>query len=283
MPRHAEKALQQHINKNLPGHLKQYSQAYMHQQVMYPSGAGGPAAAPAAPARSGVRAATMPRSPRGAQSFGRADATATNPAGSPPPTPDSDPNDPYGFIMNPQKPSRAPFLTTGSLKKRLLFVAALFIILIIISLILSSLLSSSGNAQRDKLLALAQTQSEISRLSDAAGDRLTDRALINKSANARLSVESSKKQVVSALAKRGFTAKDKDLASSQASANDAVLTEGEQNSRFDQTYNQLLEKQLASYQAQLESVYSSGSNSEKELALSANEQINLLLNKKINQ
>lgn len=284
MPRHAEKALQQHINKNLPGHLKQYSQAYMHQQVMYPTGGGGPATAPAMPARSGVRATNMPRGPRGAQTFGRADTAAGGPATNPiPQTPDSDPNDPYGFIMNPQKPPRTPFLTTGSLKKRILIIAAIFMILIIISLVISSLLSSSGNAQRDKLLALAQTQSEIVRLSDAASDRLTDRDLINKSANVRLSAESSKQQVVSALAKRGFKVKDKELASSQASANDAALTEGQQNSRFDQTYNQLLEKQLASYQAQLEDVYSSGSSSEKELTLSANEQINLLLGKKINQ
>lgn len=185
----------------------------------------------------------------------------------------------YDFIMNPEKPPKKPlFVSTGSTGQKIIVVAVGLVLLIMLMVIVSSFLNKSANAQNDKLLGLAKTQTEIARVADAAKDKITDKNLLYESINVKLSVESSKQEIVSALASRGKKVKEKNLQVINPD-NDTVLAQGEQNGRFDDTYKQLLEQQLIDYQKQLQTVYDSSNATEKDIVSSANDQISLLLGK----
>jgi len=191
----------------------------------------------------------------------------------------ADANDPYGFIMNPEKPSRNPLNFGGgnSMLSRLLIVGAGAVLLIIIFAVGISMLSSSSNAQNEKLLAVAQTQKEILRISQTTDGKISNGELNDIVANASISIQSSLGDFTSALAERGKKVKDKDLAGGQNPKNDEVLTQAEQNSQFDKAYKELLLKQLNDYQIQLEAAHGSANDDEKLIIANAYEQSKLLI------
>lgn len=286
IPHHAEKAMSQHMQKNLPSHLKKYADPYLYQNVVYPAAAGNsaafstPSASPSTPQRS-ARPLSSTYGPRQGQAFsGNDDASqAAQSQQSPGQQPaDSQDTDPYGFIMNPQKPPRQPFTLPGdSMGVRIAFAAGGLIVLIILFSIGSSFLNKSSNLQKQKLLSLAQTQSEIVGVADTASEKINDKDLLYRAATVKVTLESSQQQVISALQKRGKKKiKDKEL-NVKNPADDAALSEGEQNGRYDEAYTQLLQKLLSDYQLKLKAVYDSGTASEKEIASTANEQIKMLL------
>jgi hypothetical protein len=278
IPQHAERAMAQHLQKNLPGHLKKYGDAYLHQNVIYPSGGGSPAGfSPSSPpAQHAARPAANSFGPR--QKLPGEDhqvAARIDPDQTPSETPDSDP---YGFILNPEKPPRQPFTLPGdSMAVRIAFAAGALIVLIILFSVASNFLNKSSNLQKQKLLSLAQTQSEIAGVADTASEKITDKGLLYKAATVKVSMESSQQQVLSALKKRGKKKiKDKELNVTNP-ADTAALSEGEQNGRYDEAYMQLLQKQLSDYHQKLKDVYDSGTTSEKSIAAAADDQIKLLL------
>lgn len=274
MTQHAERALANHMEKTLPGHLKQYGSAYVQQNVVQPN------LSRTTQTQSSASHTTanspIPGGPRQNQHFspksgGSDSASSPNP---------SNPDSQYDFIFNPEQPSRVSLLTLpGNKFQKGLIIGGGIIVLIMLFAVASSFLSSSANAHTDKLVTLAKTQNEIIRIIDEADERVTDQNLRNLSLNTRLSVVSTNNQTISSLTARGKKLKDKELKVADPD-NDKVLSEGEQNSRFDETYRALLEQELSEYRQQLAAVYESGNASEKEFTSSANEQINLILNTK---
>lgn len=279
VPYHAQKAMSDHMQKNLPSHLKKYADPYLHQTVIHP-GSGNASVSPAAaaapsPVQRTVRPMGGSFSPSQNQGFtGQTQAGPTQP--SPSPSPDTDP---YGFIMNPPSPARQPFTLPGdSMGVRVAFGAGAFIILLILFSFVSSFLNKSNNLQKQKLLSLAQTQSEIASVADTASQKITDKDLLYRAATVKVTMESSKQQVIGALANRGKKkVNDKEINLANP-ADAAALSEGEQNGRYDDAYIQLLKQQLGVYQQKLQDVYNSGTVSEKTIANAANDQIELLLN-----
>lgn len=277
VPQHAEKAMSQHLQKSLPSHLKKYADSYVYQNVTYPSAGGGAGRSFTPPAGGAVNVKPLPRTLSPRQKFSSPEEPSQalpQPETSAP----EDPNqNPYDFIMNPAKPPRPAFTLPGdSMVQRVVMAVAGLIVFIVLAGMASSFLNKANNTQRQKLISLAQTQSEIARVADEASEKISDKNLLYKASTVRVTMQSSQQEVVSALAKRGKKIKDKVL-NVQNPANDAVLSEGEQNGRYDEAYTQLLTKQLNSYQAQLQGVYDTGSPSEKNIVLSANNQIKLLL------
>ncbi|HET7673153.1 MAG TPA: hypothetical protein VFK11_01410 [Candidatus Saccharimonadales bacterium] len=285
MPQHVQAAMSQHLQKNLPSHMKKYADAYVHQNVVMPNLRGGGGAGPATPPPGGggsmrtFSPSNAPHNPR--QSFtseGQQPLGQAGNAGSPPPEDTSGGlnGNPYEFIMNPEAPKRG-FYIGGTPKQKIIFGCVALIALIIMIVITNSFLSSADNAQKDRLLALAQTESEISRVAEKASENISDKNLLYRATTVKLSVDSTKQEIISALAVRGKDKlKSKDIGVEDP-ANDAVLTKGQQNSRFDQTYSELLQKQLSDYQKQLEEAYAGGNSTEKAIFNDANEQIKLIL------
>jgi hypothetical protein len=185
----------------------------------------------------------------------------------------------YDFIMNHPGAPRKSMLSGNSTKQRALIVAVGVLILIILAVVVSNVLSSAGKVQKQRLFELAQTQTEIIRLTSVADSKATTQTTRTLAATTRLTVESSRQEVLSALSARGMKKiKDKELALGRNTKSDTLLNEAIPNNRFDETYKSLLQTQLTDYQKLLNQVYDSGSAKEKK-AVNAARNSNALIAK----
>lgn len=174
--------------------------------------------------------------------------------------------DPYGFIMNNQPKQRRNFGPSGTAGRVAVVVGGL-VVLIILGVIVSALLSRGDKAQTERLVEVAQRQTEIIRLT-AQADKKT-KALSTRSfaLTTRVSLESSQKEVSGLLAKRGLKAKSLNsrLTAGKNAKSDAALAEAEKNNRFDETFTEIINNELANYQKLLEAANQSASKSEKQV------------------
>lgn len=171
----------------------------------------------------------------------------------------------YDFILSPTAPSnRGPNLG-GSMGARIAVVAGGVILLIILIVVAMQFLNSGSKAQTQRLVEIAQTQSEIIRVSavgEQKGKDLNTRAL---ALNTKFSIESSQLEVKQALKKHGVNDKQlaKTLGALKNKKTDSALDEATRNNRFDETFNALLAKQLGDYQKLLKGASKGANKSEK--------------------
>lgn len=170
--------------------------------------------------------------------------------------------DPYGFIMNPQKPKR-PALFGGGMKLKFVVIGIIVVLVMILGVGVSNILSASGNAQKNKLIKLAQTQTEIVRLANAAAIKAATPETKSLAITTQLSVESSGNQTKDALSKYGVKANAKLLSAGKDAKSDATLDEATKTSRYDEAYKKLLSEQLSDYQKQLKSAFDSATKKQK--------------------
>ena len=171
----------------------------------------------------------------------------------------------YDFILsNNSKPRRS--LNFGkSPAARIAIVVAAIILLIIAITVINSFLNKDTKAHTERLTEVAQSQSEIIRVSALAAKDGKSPGTRNYALNTKLSVESSQQEVKKLLAKRGLSDKglNKKLAASKNTKNDETLKEGGLNNRYDETFTALVNKQLADYQKLIQTAFQSGSANEK--------------------
>lgn len=264
MPGHAENAITQHLQESLPNHMKQYVKPYMHQNVIFGGGTNSspPPVKPSGPtARS---PSSFIRPPRDRQQI-RNDNTKSR-------------QDPYGFILDPKPPEQSPLISgPNSTAKRTFIVAAGFILLIIIAVAGFNWLNSASNAQKQRMLEVAQSQAEIVRVAEASTTKASDRSVARLIALTQTTTRSSLNDTLGALSSRGVNkVSDKDLSKGKNPLNDQALAEGEASSNFDQTYLTLLKQQLDNYLIQLQAAHSGGNSAEQEAVRTAFEQANTL-------
>lgn len=192
--------------------------------------------------------------------------------------PPNNQNNPYGFILNPEKPPKPPLKIFGgnAMIQRAIIVGAGILLLIIITVFGLSFLNKSSNAQAQRLLEIAQTQSEILRVSETTQTKITDSDLAEIAILNQLTTRTALKDISEALAKRGQKINEKLLAKGQNPGNDQILTDAEQNSTYNQAYRALLSQQLDNYLLQIEAAHNSGSAKEKQLLASIYEQVKVM-------
>lgn len=176
----------------------------------------------------------------------------------------------YDFIMAPNsKPAGFSFMGNNK-GARIAVVALLVIIIFVLGAVVNSFLNKGDQAQTQRLVEITQAQTEIIRVSSLAKTKATDINTRNYALNAQLSVESSQIQVKKVLAARGVKDKSlsKQLAASKNPKTDAALDEATKNSRFDETFITILNKQLTDYQKLLQAAYV-GSTPTERTALNA--------------
>jgi flagellar basal body-associated protein FliL len=190
--------------------------------------------------------------------------------------PQQNQNDPYEFITSPQQPGRRiGFGQTPA--QRAIIVGVGVLVLIIIALVLSSLFSSASNAQKDRLIELAQTQTEIVRVAAIADKQSADIDTRASAVTARFAVETDLQETNQMLEARGTELNSKILSLKENEKTDSLLEEAFANNRFDETFNSVLEQQLEDYQSLVQAAYSSGSSGEKAILQQNYEDISLLL------
>jgi FlaG/FlaF family flagellin (archaellin) len=163
------------------------------------------------------------------------------------------PNQPgqYDFILgSDQQPKRGIDFSQNK-GARFAVIAVIVIIVIILAMVISSFLGKESKAQGQRLLEVAQAQTEIIRVT-ALGTKqeAKDLKTRNFALNTQLSVETSQIQVKKSLAAHGMGEKSisKKLGATKNAKTDAALKEATQNNRFDETFKTLLAKQLSDYQ-----------------------------------
>lgn len=183
----------------------------------------------------------------------------------------------YDFILNPQKPQKQPVLSGTSALQRAMIFGGLFVVLIIAAIIIISLFGKGSNVQKQRLIEIAQTQTEIIRITAIASDKSRDVTTRTLAATTRLTTESDKYEVMNALSARGIKeTKDLPLSLGRNTKSDTLLEEATSNNRFDETYKEILTSQLESYHRLLQQAKSSGTAAEQEILDTASGSIELI-------
>lgn len=169
---------------------------------------------------------------------------------------------PYDFITSaPQGPQRN--FGPSSKKQRILIIILGGSVVLVLAIVIISFLGKAGQAQNQKLIELAQTQTEIVRIAAIGTTKATNLQTKSLAVNTQLSVESSKQQTKQALKNRKVKVADKVLAESKNTKTDTLLQEAASNNRFNETFSELIQTKLQSYQKQAKAVYESSTSTEQ--------------------
>ena len=181
--------------------------------------------------------------------------------------------------MNPgnqQKKSKFGLPSGNSTKQRVFIVLGGIGVLLVIGL-LAMVLFGGGSSSKDNLTLLAQQQTEIIRISDAA---LNEKAIRNTTtlqaaSTIGLVLKSEQQQTVALFAKKPNA---KTLGLKKSAKTDAVLLAATQNNTYDETLLNTLQTQLTQYQQQLKTSFdASRSTKEKDVLNSAYTSAGVLL------
>jgi hypothetical protein len=185
--------------------------------------------------------------------------------------------DPYGFITNPESQPKRRISFGNTPRQRIVIVGVGFVLLIIIFLILSNVFNRAGNAQKDRLIGLAQTQAEIIRVAELADKQSTDINTRTLAINTKLTLQTDLQATTEFLAKRGVELGGKTLELGKDPQTDKALDEAKVSSRFDEIFAQQLKDQVEDYRELLKSAYQSGSRLEKQSFNQDYQELSLLL------
>lgn len=186
--------------------------------------------------------------------------------------------DPYGFITNSEERSSIRQINFGNTpQQRMIIVGAGMIILIIAFFFLFSLFSRSSNAQKDRLINLAQTQAEIIRVAELADDESSSLDTKALAINTKYTLQSDLEETKESLAKRGVEVEDKSLGLKRDESTDKALEEAAINNQFDEKFAETIQEQLEDYRTMVKEVYQGAADSEKQAVKQNYDDIALLL------
>lgn len=184
---------------------------------------------------------------------------------------------PYAFIMSPQKPARRRFSLGGGNN----FGMTIAIIAggaLLLMLILAIIVNSLGGGNKGNLISLAQTQNELSRVSQQAVSSATQQTTKNLAVTIDLSMSSQQQGTLALLGKRGVKVSPKDLRLKQNATTDQQLASAKTTSTFDSVYTQIMQQSLNDYANTLKQMHdTSKSKSERELTSDYYTQTQLLI------
>lgn len=181
----------------------------------------------------------------------------------------------YDFILQGnQKPKKSLVPNPASPKKRALLVGVGAAILLVLGIILFAVLSSGSKAGTQTILGLAQTQTEIIRISNAGANQARDIPNQNYAATVSAALATSRQETTNYLASKKVKIKAKDLVAGQNPKTDAALKSAEQAGRYDEQLIATLESSLVAYRNQVSTEYkATSSKTEKKLLQTLYDQV----------
>lgn len=175
---------------------------------------------------------------------------------------------PYDFIMNngPQQTQGKFNLPSGksTLQRVLIFGGGLFT-LIIIGLIFISFIFGGGGSS-EKLLSIAQEQTELIRVADLAKNERTVRLATtqNLASNVNIGVAASRAQLTPFIKQKGL---EKKLLLKKNTQTDTKLTSAGENNQYDDVFVGIMKTQLATYQSDLQILYNETKDAKQKIVL----------------
>jgi hypothetical protein len=180
----------------------------------------------------------------------------------PAPAPPSPNMGQYDFITGGSSPQPQRFNVPNS-KKMILFVLIGAVFVIGLVWLILSLIFSSGGDKLTPLIGVAQQQTEIVRITDAAikDDKLSSQDIKNFAENTSLSIGTDKTAMLDFMAKNGLKIKDKTLTAKQSSQTDSALEAAKANGTYESTFVNIVQDQLKNYQSSLKKAYDGSTSS----------------------
>lgn len=191
----------------------------------------------------------------------------SSPSPAPPPAPMPPVNQgPYDFIM--KEDQKKPRFSFSGSKKQILFLSLAAVILIMIVFIAGALITSSGKSTTQTLVNLAEEQTELARVADIGVAKSRGSASKNLATTTKLAMQSSLQDTIALLKKQGHKLKTKELSLKRNAATDTTLNNAALNNNFDDTFLQIMQSQLKTYQTDVKQAFDA-SKSKNEKALLA--------------
>lgn len=181
-------------------------------------------------------------------------------------------NNPYDFIVNPDKPQRRPLLNLGgsNMTIRIALVAVVIVVIIVIILVVGSLFSSSGSNVTN-MTSVAQDQAELIRVAtEATQDQSTD---INQTTtlyfadNCLLAVSSEQQRLLSFLTAHGAKLTTAKLALKQNSHTDTELQAAAASSTYDSAFLTAMQGDMGTYMSDIKVAYNASQNPQEKSLL----------------
>lgn len=178
-------------------------------------------------------------------------------------------NNPYDFIMNPEKsPKKRAFGLDPLLTKILLIVAAVFGLMVIIAIVLN--FAAPKQVSAGDLIALAQTQQEIIRVAHQGSADAVQQTTKNLAITTEFSLKTQQSALLQYLADHGTDVDEKQLGLKQDADTDLKLKEAKQTSTFDITFSGIIEEELRKYANTMNTLFNSTQNEDEQDLLSNN-------------
>lgn len=169
----------------------------------------------------------------------------------------------YDFITNPSpgglKKGKNPFSFGNgggkAAKMKLIIIAGGALALVLLGALVFSFLSNRGPDNKQQLLKVAQQQNELIRISDIGVEKARGTAARNLAVTTKLSLTSDQPVLLAALKGQDMKVGSKELGGGKNTKTDAMLTTAAQANRFDEALVEYLQKELISYQKNMNAAY----------------------------
>lgn len=179
------------------------------------------------------------------------------------------------FIRDTEIPKEKTFIEKMRSPAGVVFL--ILCVLALITLITVPIIASqrANQAQINKLNGLAQTQTEIIRVTVIAESQAKGSSAKNRAEEIGVSVDTTLNEVKSSLQSR--KSGEVDFNAKKNSQTDSELISAIQQDKFDETFNQIIDEQLLNYQSELLDALQKANKKEKEFLQSAYDKTNDLL------
>ena len=184
----------------------------------------------------------------------------------------------YDFIMNGKQAPKKSILPSGnSRKQRIILIVGGALAFFAIFAIVLALIFSSGGEDTKALLGLAQTQTEITRVSADGTTKARSAATQNFTQTVTTTMTTAQQQTIEVLAKK-TKVDEKKLVLGRSTKTDTALTSAQQAGRYDEELTATLTKALASYKTEIsQAATKTTTKSQKELLQKLYTQVEALI------
>lgn len=186
---------------------------------------------------------------------------------------------PYEFIMNPGQPPKKKRVGFGRSNLPMtigVIIGGAVLLMIVLSIVLS--MFAPKNISKSDLIGLAQSQSELMRISDLAARNGTQQVTKNLAVTVQFTMNTEQKKVIALLDKEGVKLGEKELSLKQNAITDQQLTTAKVTSTYDLVFSQVLQNELESYAKSLKTLHGkAASKTERDLTSTYYEQTQLLI------
>lgn len=163
------------------------------------------------------------------------------------PYPGSPQGNPYEFILNPAKPPRPKRFGFGNnMAVTIAMIVGGALLIMILLTIVTNLLTPEKVGEKE-LLGLAQSQTELARISEEAVGDSTQQVTKNLATTVQYTMLTQQQQTIKVLGSIGVEVDEEVLALKQNGDTDQRFKNAQSTSTFDATYTAIIEKELNNY------------------------------------